>query len=141
MELKKDLKQIATIVIGTCMLLSFSCETDHSTEKYILNLSEHTVLVQYSEYTFDYVITHTELLPQDSLLVTQTWSRGSQEEPNAARCTITESDSILIESVTDSTLLFTGDLANENRWNSDFTPGRSSRQVCKFAIVNNDFAE
>ena len=135
-----EMKKLATFIIGTCILLSFSCETDHFSEKYLLNLSEHTL--QISRTNTDYFSIDTwELPPLDSVLIHSTSQWGSRDELNLHSCVIQETDSVSVLNVSDSTLIFSGDFANEERWHSEFTAGRSSSQTCTFAFVNNDFIE
>jgi len=134
------MKKLATFVITSCILLCFSCETDHTSQKYLLNLSEHTLNINHFD-TYYYEQISSELLPQDSLLITDIWFRGSQEEHNLPSCILYVEDSVSVFNISDSTLHFTGDFTNENRWQSQFTAGASSRQVCTFAFVNNDFTE
>ncbi len=134
------MKKLATFIIGFCILQSFSCETDHYSEKYLINLSDHTL--QISKVNSDYYSIDTwELSPLDSALVQNTWNWGSREEQNLPSCIIEEIDSISVLNLSDSILIFTGDFTDENRWYSEFTDGRSSKQKCTFAFVNNDFIE
>ena len=134
------MKKLATFIIGFCILQSFSCETDHYSEKYLLNLSDHTL--QISQVNFDYYSIDTwELSPLDSVLVQNNWNWGCREEQSLPSCIIEEIDSISVLNLSDSTLIFTGDFTNENRWHSEYFSGASSRQKCTFAFVNNDFIE
>jgi hypothetical protein len=134
------MKKLATFIIGFCILQSFSCETDHYSEKYLLNLSEYTL--QISRVNSDYYSIDTwELEPLDSVLLTNTWGWGSREEQNLPSCIIEDIDSVSVLNISDSTLIFSGDFANEERWHSGFTAGRSSSQTCTFAFVNNAFIE
>ena len=139
-ENKIIMKKLATFIIGFCILQSFSCETDHYSEKYLLNLSDHTIKVDYLE-SYYYEVSTVELLPEDSVLIHQSSYWGSKEEQNLSSCIILESDSVSVANISDSTLYFTGDFTDENRWHSEFTAGRSSSQTCTFAFVNNDFIE
>jgi len=132
------MKTLNLFIIGTFALFVSSCETDHTSQKYLLNLSEHTLEINHFD-TYYYEQIFSELLPQDSLLITDIWMRGCREEGNLSSCTLSEEDSVTVFSGLDSTLHFTGDFTDENRWYSQFTSGASSRQVCTFAFVNNDF--
>ena len=134
------MRTLVILIIGACTLFSSSCETDHTSQKYLLNLSDHTLEINYFD-TYYYEQISSELLPQDSLLITDMWHRGSREEQNLPSCILFEEDSVSVFNTSDSTLNFTGDFTNENRWQSQFTSGASSRQVCTFAFVNNDFTE
>ena len=134
------MRTLAILIIGACTLFYSSCETDHTSQKYLLNLSDHTLNINYFD-TYYYEQMSSEILPQDSLLITDIWFRGSQEEQNLPSCILYVEDSVSVFNISDSTLHFTGDLTNENRWQSQFTAGASSRQVCTFAFVNNDFTE
>ena len=132
------MKKLNLFIIGTFALFASSCETDHTSQKYLLNLSEHTLEINHFD-AFYYEQRYSELLPQDSLLITDIWMRGCREEGNLYSCILSEEDSVTVFSGLDSTLHFTGDFTDENRWYSQFTSGASSRQVCTFAFVNNDF--
>tara|TARA_B110000196_G_C20748934_1_gene476699 strand:+ start:48 stop:452 length:405 start_codon:yes stop_codon:yes gene_type:complete len=134
------LKKLAAFIIATCILLSFSCETDHQSQKYLLNLSGHTLKIDYLG-SYSYETSTTELLPQDSVLIKDTWGWGCRDEQNLPSCVLEEMDSVLVANVSDSTLIFTGDFTDENRWHSQFTEVSSSTQTCTFAFVNNDFIE
>ena len=132
------MKTLHLFIIAAFTLFASSCETDHTNQKYLLNLSEHTLEINHFD-TYYYEQRYSELLPQDSLLITDVWFRGCQEEGNLSSCILREEDSVSVFNTLDSTLYFTGDFTNENRWHSQFTSGASSRQVCTFAFVNNDF--
>jgi len=134
------MKTLSILIIGACTLFSSSCETDHTSQKYLLNLSDHRLNINYFDSYYYEQITH-EILPQDSLLITEMWFIGSQEEQNSPSCILYVEDSVSVFNTSDSTLHFSGDFTNENRWQSQFTSGASSRQVCTFAFVNNDFTE
>jgi len=134
------MKKLATFVITSCTLFSSSCETDHTSMKYLLNLSDDTLNISYFD-SYYYEQVTSEILPQNSLLITEIWTRGCQEEGNLSSCILYVEDSVSVLNTSDSTLHFTGDFTNENRWQSQFTAGASSRQVCTFAFVNNDFTE
>ena len=134
------MKKLATFIIGFCILQSFSCETDHYSEKYLLNLSDHTL--QISRVNTDYYSIDTwELAPLESIIVENNWNWGNREEQNLPSCILEEIDSVTVVNLSDSTLIFTGGFTNEERWRSEFTGGRSSSQTCTFAFVNNDFVD
>jgi len=134
------MRTLAILIIGACTLFYSSCETDHTSQKYLLNLSDHTLNISYFD-SYYYEQVTSEISPQNSLLITETWTRGSQEEGNLSSCILYVEDTVSVFNTSDSTLNFTGDFTNENRWQSQFTSGASSRQVCTFAFVNNDFTE
>ena len=133
------MRTLAILIIGACTLFSSSCETDHTSMKYLLNLSDDTLNISYFD-SYYYEQVTSEILPQNSLLITEIWTRGCQEG-NLSSCILYVEDSVSVLNTSDSTLHFTGDFTNENRWQSQFTAGASSRQVCTFAFVNNDFTE
>tara|TARA_B110000977_G_scaffold168253_1_gene217342 strand:+ start:143 stop:547 length:405 start_codon:yes stop_codon:yes gene_type:complete len=133
------MKEVLFLYLVCSIFFQSSCETDHTNQKLFLNLSEYTLKItdldrHYLE-NFEKV-----LLPQDSIIIDYRWSFGcATEEDNLPPCTLLEADSISAFIPGDSTLQFIGNFSDENRWYSDFIPGKSSNQIFTFTFVNDDF--
>lgn len=133
------MKKFLHLIVVAVIILNSSCETNHTNKKVFLNLSSYTLQVDnlnrhYLEELKDVI--H----PKDSVVIDYRWDFGCYKtEENLPPCVPQEEDSIKIYVPADSTLVFTGNLGDETRWYSDFNAGNSSKQVCTFVFVNDDF--
>ena len=134
------MKKSLFVFLGIISFLFSSCEGEHTSKKYLYNVSSHTLQVAYFDQWY-YERDTAILQPNDSLLLFEFWSRGTiAEEQFLPSCILTVGDSVLVKVLSDSTRSFVGDFTNENRWRSDYEYERfNSSQTCTFAFIENDF--